>query len=372
MSLTTATFLCFFQIAESFIHPLYKLSHSPLTRLYSQNNDLLVFGASVTGIGGRIIHTHRKQFPNATIIGVTQTTKNHNLLSRINCTPMLYDNVDLNLSFPNVVIAVPPNSRFDDKNNKEYLLIVEKSCSFWNKKGKLIFTSSGSVYTERNGGIVSEDSKVDTTHVLYVCENMIRSKGGIVLRFGALYGMHRGDFWRLLNNTQLNISEHLIIEMCNYDDAAAAITTLLYKNSTDIMGDTYNVCDGKGKTIKEILRNCIRVHEYRDKNIPILTNSTNHLGKRYNITKIKDLGWQPRWRSFEEWCRAHSYAPNPTSNEIKLYKERKILEKEELQRLYDIKLQDDNNVVREGLLAVFQFLAFFIVEIYLFYMETSL
>ena len=360
--------LCFIPFIDAFICPLYKFSNHPRTLLYSQNNDLLVFGASVTGIGGRIIHIHRRQFPNSTILGVTQTTKNHDFLSRLNCIPILYDNLDSNISFPNVIIAVPPNSRFDDRNNKEYSSIIEKSCSLWNKNGKLIFSSSGSVYTEKNGNFVSENSNIDTTHALYVCENMVRSKGGTVLRFGALYGMHRGDFWRLLDNTQFNISENLIVEMCNYDDAASAIATILYTNNTDIIGETYNVCDGKGKTIKEILGNCIRVHEYRDKNIPILMNSTTYTGKRYNITKIKDLGWRPRWRSFEEWCRAHSYAPNPVSNEIKLYKERKILEKEELQRQYDIKLQQDNNVEREGALAIVQFLAFFIAEIYLFYL----
>lgn len=357
--------LFFIHFVEAFIIPAYKFSKKSHTRLYSHNDDLLVFGASITGIGGRVIHTHRKRYPNATIIGVTQTTKNHEFLSRLNCTPVLYDNLDYNQSFPNVVIAIPPNSSFDNQNNKQYLSIVENSSSFWNKKGKMIFTSSGSVYTENNGSIVSENDNVNTNHTLYICENMIRSNGGTILRFGALYGMQRGDFWRLLDKPKLNISEKLLIEMCNYDDAVSAISTILYTNNTNVIGETYNVCDGKGKTIKEILGNCVRVYEYRDKNVPILINSTTYSGKRYNITKIKALGWQPRWRSFEEWCRAHSYAANPSSNEIKLYKERKILEKEELQRLYDAKLEKDHNIVREGLLALFQFLAFFVVEIYL-------
>lgn len=366
-----AVILFFIHLIEAFVIPVYKFSKKSHSILHCHNDDLLVLGASITGIGGRVIHMHRKKFPNATIVGVTQTTKNHDFLLRLNSTPMLYHELDSNLSFSNVVITVPPNSSFDDKNNKEYLTIIDKSCSFWNKKGRLIFASSGSVYTEKNGGIVSENSDVNTNHILYICENMIRSTGGTVLRFGALYGIHRGDFWRLLDKSQLNISENLIIEMCNYDDASAAITTVLYTNNTDIIGETYNVCDGKGKTIKEILGNCVRVYEYRDKQVPILMTNNTYSGKRYNITKIQDLGWYPRWRSFEEWCRAYSYVPNPSSNEIKLYKERKILEKEELQRLYDMKLQQDHNVEREGILTVVQFMAFFIVEIYLHFLPKN-
>lgn len=359
---------CILECVDTFVNVIHhKYSKLKYTPLHNQNNDMMVFGASITGIGGRVIHTHRKKYPNATIIGVTQTTKNHNFLSKLNCTPILYDNLNHNLSFSNIVISIPPNSKFDAENNKQYISIIDDACSFWNKKGRLIFTSSGSVYNEQNGGIVCESSDINANHTLYLCEDIIRGYGGIVFRFGALYGMHRGDFWRLLDKPSLNISENLIIEMCNYDDSASAIATVLYSNSKNISGETYNVCDGKGKTIKDILGNCIRVYEYRDKNVPILVNSTTYSGKKYNITKIKELGWQPRWRSFEEWCRAHSYAANPSSNEIKLYKERKILEKEELQRLYDINLQKDNDVVREGFLFILQFVSFVLIEIYLYF-----
>lgn len=335
------------------------------TKLYCIQNDLIVFGASTRGIGARVIKTHREKYPNATIIGVTQTTKNHELLTKLNCIPAIYDNISLNSLYSNVVLTVPPNSSYTYEQNEKYKSIVNKSLSVWNKKGKFIFSSSGGVYVENKGGIVNENSIINKNHTLYQCEKVIRQNGGTILRFGALYGINRGDFWRLLDMDAINISKNIIIEMCNYDDAASAISLILYTNISNIKGEIYNVCDGKGKTLKEILINCKRVYEYKDKKIPNMTNDTYYLGKKYNITKIKQLGWRLRWNSFEEWCRAYSYALNTNTNEIKIYEKRKYNEKEEKEKQYDMKLKNENNIFKETIMVSLQFAVFVIVELYL-------
>lgn len=347
--------LCFIIL---FIKTISAFSPSIL-RLSMNSKDLLVVGASVTGIGTRVMKLQRDAHPLIPIVGETKTIKNHDFILKLNCTPRL-SSEDYNETFSNVVITAPPY--FDEINI--YNGTLTKAISKWNKKGKLIFAGSGRHYIESNGNYVTEKSEVNKDHYMYQYESIIKEAGGTCLRFGALYGFNRGDFWNLLDKTNINVNPNMRMEMCNYDDATSAIMTILNTNES-VSKEVYNVCDGKGKTIQEILNNCVRVYEYKDKTIPIFINNTTYLGKRYNITKIKNLGWRPRWNSFEEWCRAHSYAANPVSNEIKLYQERKILKKEELERLYDIKLENDNNIVREGLLNLFQLLAFFIVEIYL-------
>jgi len=323
------------------------------------NKDLLVVGASVTGIGTRVMKLHRETYPLIRIVGETKTTKNHDFIMKLNCTPQL-SNENNNETFSNVVITAPPY--FDEINI--YNETLTKAISKWNKKGKLIFAGSGRHYIESNGNYVTEESEVNKDHYMYQFENIIKEAGGTCLRFGALYGFNRGDFWHLLDKTNINVNPNMRMEMCNYDDATSAIMTILNTNET-VSREVYNVCDGKGKTIKEILNNCIKVYEYQNSKIPNMTEDNPYLGKRYNISKIKSLGWDTRWKSFEQWCRTYSYMSNPETNAIKLYdklKKPKVIDNSPIN-------ENEHNI--DKVLIIIQIIAFIVIESYLQYIKVK-
>jgi len=342
-----------------------RLSHCINEADPQNNKDLLVVGASITGIGGRIIKSHRLNFPNATIVGETLTSSNHEYLRKLNCIPRLCNESHIEM-FNNVIISVPAYKNTSQEYNNYYKSIVKNAISRWNKNGKLVFASSGGVYKENKGNYVTEDSEINTEHILYDCEQLIKNAGGTSLRFAALYGFNKGDFWNYLKYDKINVNPNMIIEMCNYDDAASAFMTILNTNQTLVAKKVFNVCDGRSKTIKEILLNCIKVYEYSGANVPDMTGNNTNLGKKYNITNIQKLGWTPRWKSFESWCRTYSYIQNPASNAIVFYNERKI--KDTVEKKYSIQNIDD--VRHETLLICIQFFAFVFVELYLFLLPT--
>lgn len=343
-------FILYFQIVNAFSLPILRLS--------LQNNDLLVIGASITGIGGRIIKSHRRLYPNARIIGETLTLKNHDDLRKLNCIPMLCNESDINDKFSNIVITVPAYRSSNIEYNEYYKSIVKNAILRWNKNGKLVFASSGGVYLENNGNYVSEDSDTNKEHLLYDCEKIIQDAGGTSLRLSALYGFNKGDLWGYLKQSHININPNMIIEMCNYDDACSAFMTILESNK-NVSGEIYNICDGKSKTVKEILMNCLKIYEYKKFQLPTMSVNNTNLGKKYNITKITNLGWSPRWKSFETWCRTYSQIENPKTNAIQFYENYK---KEDI--IHDV--GEIGNQINETILIISQILVFVIIEAYLY------
>ena len=60
------------------------------------------------------------------------------------------------------------------------------------------------------------------------------------------------------------------------------------------------------------------MYEYRDTPIPEFKVGLDQepTGKKFDTSKMRNLGWKPRWESFDAWCEAHSSAPNQETNEI--------------------------------------------------------
>lgn len=297
-------FVLCLQIVKAFNLPLLRLlSLSNNHLLYK--NDLLVIGASITGIGGRVIKSHRSLYPNARIIGETLTVSNHEYLKNLDCIPIICNETDINDKFSNIVITVPTNRNGTNEYNEYYKSILKNAILRWNKNGKLVFASSGAVYLENNGNYVSENSDINKKHILYECEKIIKNAGGTSLRLSALYEYNKGDLWRYLKLKHIDNNPNMIVEMCNYDDACSAFMTIL-ETKQNVYGKIYNVCDGNSKTIKEILHNCLKIYEYQKNQLPTMSVNNTNLGKKYNITEITNLGWSPRWKSFEMWCKTHS------------------------------------------------------------------
>ena len=209
-----------------------------------------------------------------------------------------------------------------EEEQEKFRAVIRRGISLWDGTGRLVFTSAGSVYRENGGGLVNEESEVKDDHPMRQCEVMVTDAGGAALRFSALYGFQRGGLWNVMGKT-VGVDPAMTLEMCNYDDGASAVMTVMTAEESKVAGQVFNVCDSQGKQVPEIFQSCTKVYEYRDVSVPEMTGCGNGvLGKRYDTSKIRALGWKPRWESFDQWCEAHSKSPNQETNVLAMEEER--------------------------------------------------
>ena len=174
-------------------------------------------------------------------------------------------------------------------------------------KAKVLFTSSTSVYAQRDGSWVTEESETkplrETSRILLEVENLILGKGGIVVRLAGIYGPQRSALLsKFLNGTAtIDPNNDRFVNQVHRDDIASALFLLLNREAQHA-GQIYNVVDDQPLLQSECYRWLAR---RLNRPLPPIRQSEQSrkrgdTNKRVSNAKLRHLGWAPQYPTFAE------------------------------------------------------------------------
>ena len=171
---------------------------------------------------------------------------------------------------------------------------------------KLLFTSSTSVYAQRDGSWVTEESETkptrETSQILLETEGLVLGNGGIVARLAGIYGPERSALLtKFVEGTAIIDAENdRFVNQVHRDDIAAALFLL---SSHELKGaGIYNVVDDQPMSQSE----CYRWLAQRlNRPLPPVGKSKQRRkrgdsNKRVSNAKLRRSGWTPRYPTFPE------------------------------------------------------------------------
>jgi len=172
-------------------------------------------------------------------------------------------------------------------------------------KAKILFTSSTSVYAQRDGSRVAEESETkplrETSRVLLEVEKLILEKGGIVARLGGIYGPQRSALLsKFLNGTAtIDPNNDRFVNQVHRNDIASALFLLLNREA-ETSAQIYNVVDDQPLLQSECYRWLAKrlnrsLPPIRKSDQPRKRGDTN---KRVSNSKLRQLGWIPSYPTF--------------------------------------------------------------------------
>jgi nucleoside-diphosphate-sugar epimerase len=170
----------------------------------------------------------------------------------------------------------------------------------------ILFTSSTSVYAQRSGEWVTEESAAEPQHetgkILRKTEELVLRRGGLVVRLAGIYGPGRSALLTkfLRGEAFVDPENDRFVNQAHRDDIASALFVLLDRHAG--AGEIYNVADDKPLLQSECYRWLARK---LNRSIPLRKGSTSdgkrgRSNKRVSNLKLRSLGWAPRYSSFEE------------------------------------------------------------------------
>src|SRR5213075_1969783 len=168
---------------------------------------------------------------------------------------------------------------------------------------RLIFTSSTSVYPQRNGSSVTEDSPAEpafeNAQILRQAEKIILDHYGVVLRVAGIYGPGRSFLLRSVMNGTSVISDRFVNQV-HRDDVASAISFLARCRAVD-PPRIFNVVDDTPAPRAEILDWLSeRLGIPLSNSAPSPESKRGHSNKRVSNAKLRALGWVPAYPSYRE------------------------------------------------------------------------
>jgi nucleoside-diphosphate-sugar epimerase len=173
-------------------------------------------------------------------------------------------------------------------------------------RSTIVFTSSTSVYAQRNGEWVNEESPAEPEHesgkILRETENLVLNRDGIVMRLAGIYGPGRSALLQrfLDGKATIDPEKDRFVNQAHRDDIVAALFFLLDRQLG--AGQIYNVVDDEPILQSE----CYRWLAGKLKRpIPPLAGSTSEpkrgrSNKRVSNAKLRRLGWAAHYPSFVE------------------------------------------------------------------------
>jgi nucleoside-diphosphate-sugar epimerase len=171
---------------------------------------------------------------------------------------------------------------------------------------KMLFTSSTSVYAQRDGSCVTEESETEPTRetgrILLETERLVLDGGGVIGRLAGIYGPGRSALLsKFLGGTAIIDPENdRFVNQVHRDDIASAIFFLLGREWQ--RGQIYNVVDDQPILQSE----CYRWLAQRlNRPLPPTgkANGQHKRGesnKRVSNAKLRGLGWLPKYSTFAE------------------------------------------------------------------------
>jgi len=172
---------------------------------------------------------------------------------------------------------------------------------------KILFTSSTSVYAQRDGSWVTEVSETkplrETSRILLEVEDLILEKGGIVVRLAGIYGARRSALLsKFLSGTAaIDPDNDRYVNQVHRDDIASALFLLLNREAQHA-GQIYNVVDDQPLSQSECYRWLAR---RLNRPLPPIRQSEQSrkrgdTNKRVSNAKLRHLGWTPQYPTFAE------------------------------------------------------------------------
>jgi nucleoside-diphosphate-sugar epimerase len=170
----------------------------------------------------------------------------------------------------------------------------------------MLFTSSTSVYAQRDGSWVTEERETkparETGRILLETEELVVGHGGIVARLAGIYGPGRSALLSkfLAGEAIIDPRNDRFVNQIHRDDIAAALFLLLNRPSP--ARETYNVVDDQPILQSE----CYRwLAEKLNRPLPPFTKREGQRkrgdsNKRVSNAKLRCIGWTPRYPSFAE------------------------------------------------------------------------
>lgn len=180
----------------------------------------------------------------------------------------------------------------------------------------LLFASSTSVYAQRDGEWVDESSPADpareTGRILREAEDLVLSRGGIVVRLAGIYGPGRAALLRkfLSGAAVLDPSSERYLNQVHRDDIATALLLLVKRGRTD-EGAIFNVSDNhpwSQRACYEWLASELG-RPIPPTSVAATERKRGNSNKRVSSGKLLGAGWEPRYPTFEMGMR-DSVLPN--------------------------------------------------------------
>jgi nucleoside-diphosphate-sugar epimerase len=171
----------------------------------------------------------------------------------------------------------------------------------------ILFTSSTSVYAQRDGSWVTEESEAkplrETSRILLEVEKLVLDKGGTVVRLAGIYGPRRSALLRrFLNGTAtIDPENDRFLNQVHRDDIASAVFLLLDRKPQDA-AQIYNVVDDQPVLQSE----CYRWLAQRlNRPLPPIAKSEQprkrgNTNKRVSNVKLRRSGWTPQYPTFAD------------------------------------------------------------------------
>jgi nucleoside-diphosphate-sugar epimerase len=173
-------------------------------------------------------------------------------------------------------------------------------------KAKILFTSSTSVYAQRDGSWVTEESETkplrNTGRILLEVEKLVLEKDGIVARLAGIYGPRRSALLsKFLNGTATIDPNDRFVNQAHRNDIASALFLLLDREAQE-SAQIYNVVDDEPILQSECFawlaqRLNRSLPPTRKSEQPRKRGDTN---KRVSNAKLHQLGWTPDYPTFRD------------------------------------------------------------------------
>jgi hypothetical protein len=206
--------------------------------------------------------------------------------------------------FPHVVFCVPPSK------NEDYVAEVQGALDLWSREGGFVFTSSGGVFAEDDGGKVDESSTVTSNprmSKILDAEQAVLKSGGLVIRLAGLYTQTRGPHTFWLARGEVGAPQDGIINLLHYEDAARAAMAGLLKTSPTTQPRTLLISDDSPLTRKQICEAAVASPffkgQYQMPVFKVTPDAPVSMGKVYDTTRSREAlgGWMPKYASFSQF-----------------------------------------------------------------------
>ena len=170
---------------------------------------------------------------------------------------------------------------------------------------RLIFTGSTSVYSQVDGGWVTEDSPAEpdreTGQILLEAEKIAFDAGGVVARLAGIYGPGRSVLLKkfLDGSALLEAGGNRWINQIHRDDGALALLRLAQHEAA---AGIYNVCDDTPTTQREIYG---WIADHLNRPLPPegpadLNRKRGWTSKRISNARLRSIGWSPRYPGYRD------------------------------------------------------------------------
>lgn len=170
----------------------------------------------------------------------------------------------------------------------------------------ILFASSTSVYAQRDGSWVTEESETkpiaQTSQILLEAEKTILGGGGNIARLAGIYGPGRAAMLRkfLAGEAMIDPQNDRFVNQVHRDDIAGAFFLLITRPASE--GEVFNVVDDQ-----PILQSDIYgwLAKKLDRPLPPVGRSTSATkrggsNKQVSNAKLRGLGWVPRYPTFAD------------------------------------------------------------------------